>query len=697
VLVETLLRACPHLEVMLTSREPVRVIGETIWQTPPLSPPDATYLFVERARQNQPPIDLTAANEAAIDEICRRLDGIPLAIELAAARVRALSIEQIAQRLDDRFRLLTTGSRTALPRQQTLRGTLDWSYDLLTAVEQAMLRRLSVFAGGFMLDAAEAVCGAVGSGQWATESASPSPTTAPTALDHDVLDTLTYLVDKSLVIAHQRAGAVRYGLLETVRRYAAEKLEAAGEALAARRRHRGWYIALAEQAEPELLGPGQAVWIARLEEEHDNLRAALAWSLTGVPGPSLGPGVSGVESPQVGAKATRVGGVTTLPNPKQAEAALRLAGALTRFWERHGHLTEGRQWLAQALAAAEDAPSEARAKALHSSGVLAGLQGDYAAAQTFYESSLNLYRDLNHARGVAEAQGNLGRMIFRQGDYATARTLLEASLLLHRDAGYQLGVTSVQGTLGELALRQGNFAEAQALFEAKLTHQRKLGNTEGIADALEDLASVAGEQGDDERQSVLLEEALVLFRELGSRGGVALVLGNLGIAAWTRGDPERARALLEESLALYRQVDDRRGIARLLANLSFLALHQRDHTRATALGRESLALYRELGDPWGVGRYLPVLAGAAFAQGQIERAARLFGAAAGLRERLGTPLPPVVQPTHDRAVTAVRASLGESDFTAAWSAGSALTPNEAVAEALHVSSDCGSTIGPVPC
>ncbi|MGD9893090.1 MAG: helix-turn-helix domain-containing protein, partial [Dehalococcoidia bacterium] len=284
VLVETLLRACPHLEVMLTSREPLRITGETVWRAPPLSPPDAACLFVERARQNQPPIDLTAANGAAIDEICRRLDGIPLAIELAAARVRALSIEQIAERLDDRFRLLITGSRTALPRQQTLRGTLDWSYDLLTDVEQAMLRRLSVFAGGFMLDAAETVCtdlpsqspsltgkeesdatNAAGTSHGSNEPIpmQPSFDRSPPSLRGKGagglgIDTLTYLVDKSLVVAHQRAGAVRYGLLETVRRYAGEKLESAGEALAARRRHRGWCLALAERAEPELLGPGQA-------------------------------------------------------------------------------------------------------------------------------------------------------------------------------------------------------------------------------------------------------------------------------------------------------------------------------------------------------------------------------------------------------------------------------------------------------
>jgi non-specific serine/threonine protein kinase len=607
---------------------------------------------VERARLYLPDVASPAKTRTAIDEICVRLDGLPLAIELAAARLNVLSPEQIAARLSDRFRLLTGGSRTALPRQQTLRAAMDWSYDLLTEPERALLRRLSVFAGGCSLEAVETVCGE-GNGQRATgnEEGTGPPLVArcslPVARD-DVLDTLAHLVDKSLVNARRRDGGVRYGLLETVRQYADERLEEAGEADATRRRHWEWCLALAEESEPALLGPEQGAWLGRLEEEHDNLRAALAWSLAGGEG----------------------------------APALRLAGALARFWERRGYLSEGRAWLARALATGDDAPAEARAKTLHGAGVLAALQGDYAAARALHERSLALYRELEDGRGIAEAQGNLGRVLLRQGEYAAARPLLEASLALQQELGNEPGVAGVLGTLGQLALREGDHAAARATFEARLALLREVGDTDGIADALEDLATVAGEQGDVARQTVLLEEALVLFREIGSTRGRALVLGNLGMAAWARGEHERALSLLEESLARYREVGDRRGIARALGNQAFVALQRREYARASARCRESLALYREVGDAWAVGRYLPVLAGTAFAQGQAARAARLFGTAAGLREHLGSPLPPVVRTTHDRTVAAVRAALGDPAFEREWARGQVMSREADLALAL---------------
>ncbi|MGH2587895.1 MAG: ATP-binding protein [Dehalococcoidia bacterium] len=650
VLVETLLRACPHLEVVATSREPLGISGETLWRVPPLSLPnqttdvaaaDAVQLFVERARQHRPDFSLTQVNESAVAEICRHLDGIPLAIELAAARVKALSVEQIAVRLADRFRLLTGGSRTALPRHQTLRAALDWSHDLLTGVERALLRRLSVFAGGWTLEAAEIICddSDKGEGQRQKRSSETSPS---------VLDILTQLVDKSLVVAEQPGGAVRYRLLETVRQYAAEQLddvEESGEGAAIRRRHLAWCVSQAEGAEAAIRGPYEPAWLARLEQEHDNLRAALAWSLA----------------------------------QGQAEPVLRLAAALSHFWDLHGHLDEGQRWLAVALAAGEGASAALRAKAEHGAGMLAYTRGDFAAARAFHEYSLRLYRELKVRQGIAEAQGWLGMIALRSGEHAAANTLFEASLALRRRLGDRPGIAVVQDMLGVLRLREGDYAAAQALFEASLALQRELENADGIANTLENLATVVGEQGDTERQVALLEEALTRYRVLGSKGGVALVLGHLGIAEWTRGDHARAIALLQESLTFYRETGNRRGVARLLANQGFLALSQREYARAATLSRESLALYRDSGDTWAIGRYLPVLAGALFAHGQPEPAARLFAAAAALRERLGTPLPPVVQATHDRTVAAVRVALGDET---AWTEGQAMSPEAAVAYAL---------------
>jgi predicted ATPase len=630
-LVETLLRACPQLEVVATSREALGIAGETVWRVQPLSSADATRLFVDRARLHQPEIELSPADEATIEQICARLDGIPLAIELAAVRVRALSVEQIAARLHDRFQLLTSGSRTALPRQQTLRATLAWSYDLLTDDEQALLRRLAVFAGGWTLEAAEAI----------GRSGNREPA---------VLDLLGSLVDKSLVAVQHREGAVRYGLLETVRQFAGEQLETAGETAVIRDRHRDWCLDLSEQAEAVLHGPGEGERFARLEEEHDNLRAALAWSIAQADG--------------------------------QGAVALRLVAALARFWEVRGHMSEGRQWLTQALAAGGAAPADVRAKALERAWWLSYMQGDYAAARGFNEQSLALYRTLGDARGIARAHSQMAGIALRCGDQAEARALMEQSLALHTALGDTWGTAAAQIGLGLLALRQGDYTVARPCLEAGLALHRQLGNKEGMANALDYLANVAGEQGDIEQETALLAEALMLFRELGNKGGVALVLGDLGMQAWLQGEHTRAVALLDESLALYRERAERRGTSRLLAWQSLLALHRRDYVRAAALCRESLTLAHELGDRWASGHYLPVLAAAVFGLDQRERAVQLLSTATARREQLATPLPRAIRPVHDATLAALRSALGEQAFAAGWAAGQALSSDDAIEAAL---------------
>jgi predicted ATPase/class 3 adenylate cyclase len=358
-LADALLRACPRLRILATSRELLGVAGESAWRVPSLTLPDARQppaaasltqyeavrLFIERAVAALPTFAVTNQNAPAVAQLCWRLDGIPLAIELAAARVRMLTVEQIAARLDDRFRLLTGGSRTALRRQQTLQAAIDWSYQLLSEEERLLLQRLAVFAGGWTLEAAEAV--GVGA---SIEGA-------------DVLDLLGALVDKSLVVAEGQGAHERYRLLETIRQYAGEKLLEAGEVGPIRDQHRDWYVGLAARAEPELTGPGEEEWLGRLEVEHDNLRAALAWSLEGDPG-----------------------------------VGLRLAASLGGFWARHGHLVEGRRWLEAFLtrAPAPDDPEEqrVRARALRRAGILASDQQDRAAARTFLAESLILFRAL---------------------------------------------------------------------------------------------------------------------------------------------------------------------------------------------------------------------------------------------------------------------------------------------------------------
>ena len=383
-LADALLRACLGPRVLATSRELLGVPGEAARRVPSLATPDprhpppparlgryeAVRLFVDRARLGRPGFVLTDQNAGPVAQVCARLDGLPLAIELAAARLRALPVEQLAGRLDDRFRLLTGGGRTAVPRQQTLQAAIDWSHALLAAPERAVLRRLAVFAGGWPLAAAEAVCAGAG--------VEPG----------GVLDLLAGLVDKSLVVFEEAAlepgagGAGRYRLLETIRQYAEARLVGAGEAARVRRRHRDWYLALAERAALELVGRDQVAWLDRLGAEHDNLRGALAWSQA---------------------------------DPDGAAAELRLAAALGRFWNLRGHISEGRAWLAHALERdAGAAPAAARASALNWAGLLASLAAALPAAAALLEASIALGRGLPGRPGLPAALRHLG-LVARDG------------------------------------------------------------------------------------------------------------------------------------------------------------------------------------------------------------------------------------------------------------------------------------------
>jgi predicted ATPase/DNA-binding XRE family transcriptional regulator len=678
-LAEALLRACPMLSVVATSREPLGIAGEVVWRVPSLSLPqevaslgsrpqaatdqtlpnveallayDAVQLFVERARLRRPDFALTQDNASAVVAICRQLDGMPLAIELAAARVSVLSVGQIEARLRDRFHLLTGGRREALPRHQTLRAAMDWSHDLLTALEKALLRALSVFAGGFTLEAVEAVCGAQETAPLLRQKAGRASDVRhrpPVVVRRDdILDLLAHLVDKSLVLTDESYRSVRYRLLETVRQYAAERLDEAGEALAVRQRHATWCLALAEEGAAAMEGPREGAWLSQLEQERDNVRAALDWSLAH--GQGLG-------------EQARLAATT----------ALRLAGALPRFWVRRGHWGEARRWLAQVLAVAGEAPAADRAKALRGAGILAYLHGDFVMAHGMFTASLALYRDLGDELAITRSQQHLGATALRLGDYAGAHTLFEANRARYEALGYKPGLANLQFTLGVLSFRQGDYAGARTSYAAGLALNRELGHKHGVASALAELASLHIEQGEDGPQAALLEESLALFQELGEKSGVATVLGHLGLIAWTRGEHERATALLQEGLALNREADNRRGIARMLVRLSLAAYSRGDYVRATAMSREGLALYHAAGDTWEISRYLWIQAAAAFGQGRPERAARLFGTAAALRDRLGVSLPAIFQPTHDGAVAALRADLSEPAFAAAWAAGQALS------------------------
>ena len=604
-LTDALLRACRNVRILATSREPLGVTGETTWRVPSLSVPDpqrlppldgfqeyeAMRLFLDRAVTSEPQFALTSSNAPAVALVCHRLDGIPLAIELAAARVKVLAVEQIAARLNDRFRLLTGGSRTALPRQQTLRAAMDWSHDLLVEKERILFRRLSVFAGGWTLEAAEAVC------------------SGKRLKAHEVLDLLTQLVDKSLVVVEQQHGEARYLLRETVRQYALDRLLESREVTAVRQRHRDWYLALAERAAAELRGPRQGLYLKRLEAEHDNLRAGLEWSVM---------------------------------EADEAEAGLRLAGALQWFWDIRAHFSEGRKWLEGTLSTARHASTSVRAKALSGVGFLAWRQGDLGRAGTALRESLTLWRELGDKWGMAFSLHNLGHVAEVQTDYGRANAHFEESLLLFRELGDKWGIGWSLNCLGHEILGQGDYSRAKPLFE----------------------------------------ESLALLREAGDKWIGAYPLRNLGVVAGMQGDYQRAMPLLEESLALSREINDKYNIAASQNYLAKMALKLGNHERAMTLYKESLTLRREVASKRGIAECLVGLAGVAGGQGKPTLAARFLGAAELIRETIGVPVPPSDRAEYDSQVSAVRAVLGQERLAAAWAEGRAMTLEQAIEYAL---------------
>ncbi len=477
-LVDTLLNSCPRLRILATSRELLRVAGEVAWLVPPLSLPDAEHpstpeelsgvesarLFLERAIYRPHDFHLTQENAKAVGEICRKLDGVPLAIELAAAMVGTLSVEQISARLEDSLNLLTGGSRTAQPRQQTLKGALDWSYELLSEPERRLFGRLSVFAGGWTLEAAEGVS----SGEGIEEE--------------NVLDLLRQLINKSLVVAGAgEREALRYRMLEPVRQYGREKLEESGEADAVQRRHVTLFLALAEEAEPGLRGARQGEWLERLEREHDNLRAALSWALE-----------SG-----------------------ETELGLRLGGALGEFWHLRGHLSEGRRWLEAALAKGSDAPPEsARAKALARAGYVAWEQGDYERAVALSEESLALSRELGDKAGAATALYTLGWAAMFGNDVERTSALIEKAITLQREMNDAVGVARSLLILGFVANYRRDHEWAMRLYEESQALAREAEDGFAIILSLGVGALAALGLGDHQRTRTLCEEGLKLSRQM---------------------------------------------------------------------------------------------------------------------------------------------------------------------------------------
>jgi predicted ATPase/DNA-binding CsgD family transcriptional regulator/transcriptional regulator with XRE-family HTH domain len=538
--VDALLEACGGLTVLATSREPLRLRRERVVSVPPLGLPDldgepalelladtpAVALFAHRAAETRAGFRLTADNVRAVAELCVRLDGLPLAIELAAARTRALPPASILARMEQRLDLLASGALAEPARHQTLRTAFAWSYNLISAEEQAVFRRLATFAGGCTLDAAEAVC-------------------SDQSISHaDVLGLLAELIDKSLIVLQEGHDLqARYRFLETLRQYAAEELRAMGEDTETRQRHLDWYLALAEQAEPELRSAHQATWLDRLELEYENIRAALAWALES--GANL-------------------------------EAGLRLASALRWFWHARGHPSEGRQWLERGLTAQGLAIDAVRAKALDVSAALAHSQSDYAVARSLQEQGLVLWRQECYQPGVAAALNTLGIVAKSQGDYLRAGTLMEEALGIARELGDRPSLAQTLNNLATVAIEQGDYEGASARLEESLAIRRALGDGLGVGSSLHNLGECALQQGAHALAAACFEESLDLFRQLRAQHRVAQSLQSLGIVALRRGEVARAATQFAEALSLMRQQGDNWGVVVSLEGLAEAAVVARE-------------------------------------------------------------------------------------------------------------------------
>jgi len=556
-LTDTLLKNCPGLKILATSREALGITGEAAYDVPSLRLPDlhqvvdkfreyeSVRLFEERAGLAQLDFTLTMENASSVAQICHRLDGIPLAIELAAVHVNLFSPEQIAARLNESFQLLTGGSRTALPRQQTIRASIEWSWNLLPDSERILLQRLSIFAGGWTLEAAKAVCNSTG-----VEEAS---------------EWMTQLLAKSLVIANRQPGReLRFHLHETIRQYALEKLIASGEANAVQHQHAEYYLTLADATRSSDLE--QFVRLERIATEHDNLRAALAWSKSVTSGAELG---------------------------------LQLAQGLVWFWNAEGYWSEGCNWLEGALAHMNAEGVEdplARARALYSLGYLLGLKSDYIAAKSRYGQSLQIFQELGDRPRIALTIERLGWLAREQGDTATARTRLEEALALSRDLENNVFTCDATNSLAETMIMQGDIALAKDLLETNLALARKVEYLEGVGWALNHLGHIAQLLGDYERAMRLHEESLPLFRTFGRKWiGVVESLHCLGETALAQGDSALAATHLTESLVLSQDLGERACIAWCLAGLAGVSAVNEDPKRAAWLWGVAEAVRQSIG------------------------------------------------------------------------------------------------------
>ncbi|HLK59460.1 MAG TPA: tetratricopeptide repeat protein [Chthonomonadaceae bacterium] len=753
-IVQRLLEKTPGLTCLVTSRRMLGLIGERELLVMPLPTPYDTHtleevaesesvaLFVDRATAVRPDFQVTKGNFKAISRLSERLEGIPLALELAAARAQVLTPAQMLAQIEKRFDFLVSRKRDLAYRHRALRTTLDWSYHLLSPELQYLFGRLSVFRGGCTLEAAEAILApqspasdfakastpTEASFTRATRDGEPPENPKPNIANLNILDLLEQLRECSMLLTREAEDEIRFRMLETVSAYA-EQVLTLEERAEASRLHALYFLKLAERWDALTVGAEQASALSHLEREQDNLRAALDWAFSA----------------------------------REEEMSLRLSTALCRFWEVRGYLTEGRQRLDAILKASGDARTAARAKALSGAANLASAQGDYATVKTYQEESLDIFRELEDRQGMATALGNLGNAAYHEGDYAGARTYQEESLQLRRELKDRYGIAASLNTLGNLAYEQCDYAAALLWYQESLGLWREIGDRRGVALLLGNLGNVTYAQGEYAATRTYREESLAIFRELGDRRYIAWSLGNLGNVACNQGEYPTAHANWEECLTIFREIGDQRHIAWSLNGLGDVAQAEGDYAAAQAyfeeslilrreirekgsmaialnnlgdiayiLGaysasqayfEESLALCRELGDRQGISvalyglgnlahvrhdeaaalarfqecltifweirdllniaSMLEQFARLAAARHRMESAVVLWGAADALRQSIGAPMALADRDHHEKELTEAHSNLGEAPFLTAWEQGRAMSLDRAVAFALE--------------
>jgi len=656
---EELLAGCPHLKNLVTSRAVLHLSAEQVIPVTPLSLPSlsisdnediaqsaAVTLFVQRARNILPSFQLTPTNAREIAEICVRLDGLPLAIELAAARVKLLPPQVLLARLSQRLQLLTGGPRSLPVRQQTMRSTIQWSYDLLAPEEQALFHLLSVFVGGWTLEAAEALCQEIGQA------------------DLDVLNTLSALLDNSLIqSSEQGAEEPRFLMLQIVREFGLERLTASGELETTRVAHARYFLALAEQAEPELVGPNQAQWVARLEHEHDNLREALEWALE-----------KAIDEHAA----------------ERREIGLRLSAALKEFWIKHGHYREARTFLERALALSEGTSTSLRARVLRAIASVADVQGDIDEIEVAAQQSLAISRELEDTGGIADSLGLLAVAAWFRGKLVEAVSLDEEQVKLLRQVGSPGEVATALFVLAEHVSTLGEYARGQALFEEALQLFRQAGNEVWVGGTLVHSAAwLWFTLGDEATMRQRYQEGKELIIKVGDRAWSAECHWVGALLAFSDGELDTATSLVQESLRIYREMGDPWYSAWSLHILGRIEARQGQISAARTYYQQSLALNRQVGERWMTPFNLEELAGVFATQGALRWAAQVWGAAQALREAIKIPRLPVARDSNEQAVAAARKHLGEQAFDAAWQEGREMKLEQVIDDALKGGDEAG--------